>query len=234
MPIICNELFVFLLQKNEEADEISYDSENEEVHKISIDSERQMKLREGPVKFLEILRKCLECHDQMDAKYVEIDPENILTDFNLETDSGGIQLHHGEYSILYQQQDTYGNPVESIEDLYTAVEQAKPCFELFLQNLCNEAESTIQLEIATRKGRQRAEEKAKDDFSKRVVAGKTSSPYSWFYDINQTSIKCDETEQIQVVLELLQNNTSVHIVKVKNRLKNSTLTRYRDITFALS
>lgn len=83
---------------------------------------------------------------------------------------------------------------------------------------------SINVTFAPLKGKDRAQEKARDDYSKR-----TPDPgVSWLFEIVRGSILFSTSEQMVAALQVLQDDPSIHLVKAKNRFRNPALSGYRD------
>jgi tetratricopeptide (TPR) repeat protein len=195
-------------------------------------------LRHKTKEFFNMLHKYLYCREQMDAKYAEIDEYQTLAQLNVTIDSGGIEMGSDdplEYKQQYQQQSIAGEPVVTIEELYKAAEIAKPVYERIINELVdrisvcgdennNNNKEDVTIEFAALKGRERAVEKADDDYMKR----KPPAGLSWVYDIVRGSIEFATAEKAQTCIELMQQDPSILIVKAKNRFQKPSLTGYRD------
>jgi tetratricopeptide (TPR) repeat protein len=196
-------------------------------------------LRNETKEFFHMLHKYLYCREQMDAKYAEIDEYQNLAQLDVTIDSGGIEMGSDdplEYKQQYQQQSIAGEPVATFEELYKAAEIAKPVYERIINELvdrisvCGDDNNNknnkedVTIEFAALKGRERAVEKADDDYMKR----KPPAGLSWVYDIVRGSIQFATAEKVQTCIELMQQDPSIRIVKAKNRFQNPSLTGYRD------
>ncbi|KAL3932467.1 MAG: hypothetical protein SGBAC_010838 [Bacillariaceae sp.] len=209
-------------------------------------------LREETKQFLNTAQQYLNCRKQMDAKYAEIDPESTLANLDIKADSGGIELKDSHnpmsYKKEYQQQASDGSPVHKLTELYDAAQTAQQVYQGVIQQLVDKvmkahvdvadcsaekpddgATPGVKVQFAPLKGRERAQEKADDDYSNRVPGPGAS----WLYDIVRGSVKFSTTEQIAMCLKLIQADPTIHIVKAKNRFKNPTLTGYRDFNLCI-
>ena len=192
-------------------------------------------------KFLDNLFNFFKCRGKMDEMYRMLDPNRTLETFNLETDSNGIEIEnktHPRFKTEYQQRSIDGNPPETMSKLYEAARIAEPIFKeriIRIVDAANEALPGIQEDAVeakftrTLKGMKRAQEKADDDYSRRVPG----PSISWLYDIVRGSILCSEADALLKVLELIQKDPSIHIVKAKNRFRNPTLSGYRDFNLCI-
>lgn len=200
--------------------------------------------------FLQTLHKYLDCRRQMDAKYLEVDELETLANFELRIDSGGIELEHADhhqpqqdpdvknhgpsigFKPEYQQQSVHGRAVRNLNELYEAAEVAFPVYQKLIHSILDgvheadssESSNDINVTFAPLKGKDRAQEKARDDYSQR-----TPDPgVSWLFDIVRGSILFSSADQMIAALQVLQDHPSIHIVKAKNRFKNPGLSGYRD------
>lgn len=193
-------------------------------------------LRPETKKFLHTLHKYLDCRNQMDAKYQEIDEFETIAKFSLEADSGGIETSSEdplEFKEEYQQQTAEGNPVKTLNELYDAADVAFPIYQTMIKNIVDkvcqvcgvEDRDSIYLTFAPLKGRDRAKEKAEDDYAKR----NPDPGVSWLFDIVRGSVEFTSAEQIMTCLKLMKDDPSIHIVKAKNRFHTPSLSGYRDL-----
>mmetsp|Transcript_16084 Transcript_16084/g.39386 ORF Transcript_16084/g.39386 Transcript_16084/m.39386 type:complete len:725 (+) Transcript_16084:107-2281(+) len=184
--------------------------------------------------FLGHAAKFLDCRRQMNAKYCENNEFQQLARLYVQTDSGGIETDALECKRQYQQQGMTGTPVNSFEELYEAANIAEPVFKDAVMRLvdrarkvCGDSGETITVQFPRLKGRDRALQKANDDYMNR-----TPGPaVSWLYDILRTSIEFASADQIATFLELMQADGSIHIVKAKNRFAQPGVSGYRDLLF---
>jgi len=198
--------------------------------------------------FLGKLQSYLDCRAQMDAKYLEIDEFQLIKGRSIHNDSGGIccPIPHTEsermrqklYKAEYQQQSPQGTPVERLDDLYKAAELTSSLFQerttalvqRLLHNCGNDdsnEEVNRRIKFAKLKGRDRALQKAHDDYSNRSP----SPDVSWLYDISRCSIILDSAQEVLECIAILEQDPNFHIVKASNRFQKPTLTGYRDINF---
>ncbi|KAL3941946.1 MAG: hypothetical protein SGBAC_003774 [Bacillariaceae sp.] len=212
-------------------------------------------LRPETKTFLHTLGKYLDCRKQMDAKYMEVDELQIIANFAIKTDSNGIQSSNGGDDLFkpcYQQQTVDGTAVTTAKDLYQAAKIAQPIYQNVVTELVDKVceitgterqqidvefsalkkldpDSVVNIEFAPLKGKDRALEKATDDYSQRSPG----PGVSWLFDIVRGSIKFSSEQQIAKCLELMQADPAIHIVKAKNRFAKPTLTGYRDINMCI-
>lgn len=221
----------------------SFSALNVGDHKLAftldrLERETAMRVKDiGPSSsFLTTLRAYLDCRDQMDAKYTEVDELHTIAKLEMQENSNGIHVVDNEYKSEFQQQTVGGDPVKSADELYAAAAIAEPIYKDIIEGLVKqvqdflpEQKDDIYLEFAPLKGQERASEKANDDYSQRLP----ETGVSWLYDIVRGSICCGHSEQITKCLELIQEDPRIFIVKAKNRFQNPTLTGYRDVNLAI-
>ncbi|CAJ1932944.1 unnamed protein product [Cylindrotheca closterium] len=197
-------------------------------------SSRSSELRAETISFLDTLRGYLDCRQQMDAKYQEVDEDNRLANFKLKTDSGGIQLPDKEdqYKEVYQQQSVHGVAVKTIDELYAAAEVAQPIYEKTIKRLiskvcddCGTSLNKVGMRFADLKQQERALEKAEDDYGRR----RPGPAVSWLYDIVRGSVEFRSAKEIERFVHNLRKKKTIHIVKAKNRFERPSLTGYRDM-----
>lgn len=204
-----------------------------------MEQETAFRIKEmGPTsQFLKTLRSYLDCREQMDAKYNEVDELQTIAKLPVTEDSGGIQVCDNEFKAEFQQQTVDGDAVKNdVDELYAAAELAQPIYKAIIEEIVQkiwdsdpEGKDSIHVEFAALKGKKRAFEKAKDDYAHRVP----STDISWLYDIVRGSICCDKSEHITKCLNLIKDDPRIFIVKAKNRFQNPTLTGYRDMNLAI-
>ncbi|CAJ1967352.1 unnamed protein product [Cylindrotheca closterium] len=203
----------------------------------NLERETGFRIKElGPTSaFLKTLRAYLDCRDLMDAKYTEVDELHSIAKLELKEDSNGIQVVDNEYKSEFQQQTVDGDPVMYAEELYAAAAIVEPIYKEMIEGIVKqvkdflpEQKDDMYVEFAPLKGMDRATEKAKDDYGRRLPA----TGVSWLYDIVRGSISCGHSEQITKCLDLIMQDPRIFIVKAKNRFQNPTLTGYRDFNLA--
>jgi len=213
------------------------------------------KLRPETKTFLHTLSRYLDCRKKMDAKYLEVDELQVIANFPIEVDSNGIQASGGKEGLFkpfYQQQTVHSAAATTVKDLYEAAKIARPTYQnvvtALVDRVCEitdtdrqhievefapldkiDPDSVVDIEFAPLKGKERALEKATDDYSKRSPG----PGVSWLYDIVRGSIKFASEQQIAKCLELMHDDPAIHIVKAKNRFAKPTLTGYRDINMCI-
>ena len=96
-----------------------------------------------------------------------VDPSEKLRNLKVKPTSGGIQKYNGKFKTEYQQ--TYGKTkiVRNLDDLYDAAESTITALEKVLDNMTDEVNGldNESIEIADLKPRDRAYEKAKEEYS---------------------------------------------------------------------
>mmetsp|Transcript_38221 Transcript_38221/g.92488 ORF Transcript_38221/g.92488 Transcript_38221/m.92488 type:complete len:931 (-) Transcript_38221:16-2808(-) len=219
---------------------------------VQMTTKKALELRPETKQFLDICNQYMKCRELMDAKYQQVDEcqrianlEGIASN-QIRDDSAG-DNNNNQYKSEFQQQALDGTPAKSLADLYEAAEQVVPAFEAILTRIIKQVESSSKLQneeilegqqgssenikvtIAPLKGRNRAQEKAEDDYIDRIPG----SEATWLYDIVRASIEINSAEQLISCIEEIQKDTSITIVKAKNRFQNPTLTGYRDINICI-
>ena len=190
-------------------------------------------IRQETQEFLNTLHQYLQCRQVLDDLYETVDSDHTLAQVILSTDSNGIQTGGNErYKARYQQQSVQGKVVSNLNQLYHAATKAQSVFENLIQQMVQdigdtEDGDTIQLKMATLKSKERAMEKAKDDYSQRNPL----PSISWLHDIVRASVIFHSTDQIIACIHWLQDNSQIHIVKAKNRFATPDLTGYRDMNY---
>ena len=158
-----------------------------------VERETSFRMKEyGPTSpFLKTLRAYLDCRDQMDAKYTEVDELHTIAKLDVTEDSQGIHVVDNEYKAEFQQQTVDGEPVKNVDELYAAAEIAMPVYRSIIEDIVKqvsdflpEQKDEMYVEFAPLKGKERASEKAMDDYSRRLP----ETGVSWLYDIVRGSI----------------------------------------------
>ena len=116
-----------------------------------------------------------------------------------------------------------GQIVNGIEDLYMAASVGLEVFgEILLRDIApvlGGGKSGVvapAFKVAPLKQRDRAGEKARDDYSQR----KDKPGESWLYDIVRGMLECDTQDQICDVAMALRAHPRVQVVRLKNRFLN--------------
>jgi t-SNARE complex subunit (syntaxin) len=89
-------------------------------------------LRSENKEFLHTIHKYLDCREKMDAKYLQVDELQTIANFQLTTDSIGIEIDRDgpvEFKPEYQQRSVKAEPVKTLQELYAAPEIRKPIFQ---------------------------------------------------------------------------------------------------------
>ena len=81
---------------------------------------------------------------------------------------------------------------------------------------------SVEVQFPPLKGRERALQKADDDYIKQKPA--TAVP--WFYDVVRGSIQFSTIEQVEQSILQILDDPSIAIVKAKNRFQRPSLTGY--------
>ena len=141
-------------------------------------------------------------------------------------------------SVVLGEGDTANLFVSGLDQLYEVAAEAAKIFTTLLKSDLASVlvASSIFPDIARRihlaplKGRDRAAEKARDDYSSRA----DGPGEAWLYDIVRGSIECDTQDQIcAIVAALRELHPRVQIVRLKNRFKNPTPSGFRDVNMNL-
>lgn len=198
------------------------------------EASQKSKLRRETMRFLHTLHKYLDCRAKMDAKYLEVGELRAIAKYPMIPNLISAEGRNAslECKAEYQQQSIEGKPVQSLDELFDAAERATaPYHDTInriigvLSMLLGEEDNVASLDPARLKSRERAKEKAEDDYGKQ----KPSPGFAWLYDIVRGSIEFESATQLTAFLNLLRCDSSIHIVKSKNRFREPRLTGYRDI-----
>jgi len=132
-----------------------------------------------------------------------------------------ILLADDTYDNNMRQQSLSGAVVNFLEELYSCASRCKEYYDVILNILVVRAGIDLSLlSIAPMKGRERALEKTKDDYSKR----KPGPSVSWLFDVVRASVICDDEEQMVTFVEVLLKEQECEgirfeVVRLKNRFK---------------
>lgn len=177
--------------------------------------------------FFDRLQHFFEVRRKVEERADMVDPSEKLRNLKVKPTSGGIQKYNGKFKTEYQQ--TYGKTkiVRNLDDLYDAAESTITALEKVLDNMTDEVNGldNESIEIADLKPRDRAYEKAKEEYSDR----RPGPPESWLYDVVRASVLCKSYKQVVDVNKWLVKH--VHIVSVKNRFLEPAFNGYRDLLF---
>jgi tetratricopeptide (TPR) repeat protein len=178
-------------------------------------------------RFFERLNRFFELQGIAEDQVAALDPHAKIAGLKLKLHSKGIQEKDGTYKSAYRQQDTTGKPIRHLSDLYMAAGQALPEFKTLLSSLVDAVSGLgdDDWELATIKRRDRAAEKAHDEYSYR----QPGPPESWLYDILRASIECKTSKQMAEINKWLKEN--VHIVDGENHFTVPRYDGYRDIVY---
>jgi tetratricopeptide (TPR) repeat protein len=114
-----------------------------------------------------------------------------------------------------------GEPAASLDALYEVAKLANVQFEEIMRAACPDG---VTLKIAPLKGRDRAEDKARDEYK-----DMTAPCYSWLFDVVRGSVLCETEADIVSLYEALEANPDIEIARVKNRFDPPLFNGYRDI-----
>jgi tetratricopeptide (TPR) repeat protein len=181
-------------------------------------------------RFFERLGHFFELQGLSDQRAALVDPQGKIAGIKVKSHSKGIQEKDGTFKAGYRQQDLTGNPVKHLTDLYKAAEVALPEFKATLRALIDAVGGLEEsdLEIAEIKSRDRATEKAQEEYSYRIPG----PPESWLYDILRASVVCKTYKQMSEVNKWLKEN--IHIVEGENRFAMPQFDGYRDLLYYVS
>lgn len=181
-------------------------------------------------RFFERLGHFFELQGLSDQRAALVDPQGKIAGIKVKSHSKGIQEKDGTFKAGYRQQDLTGNPVKHLTDLYRAAEVALPEFKSTLRTLIDAIGGLDEndLEIAEIKSRDRATEKAQEEYSYRIPG----PPESWLYDVLRASIVCKTYKQMSEVNKWLKEN--IHIVDCENRFAMPQFDGYRDLLYYVS
>ena len=113
-----------------------------------------------------------------------------------------------------------GAVVQDIISLNEVGTAAIPVFKALLTDVLTAAGLPVDyLHMAPLKGAERAVEKARDDYDKRV----DGPGLSWLFDMVRGSVICEQPEEVERVIEHLVKRGCV--VRLKNRFATPTLRR---------
>ncbi|CAJ1945027.1 unnamed protein product [Cylindrotheca closterium] len=213
----------------------------DKAHYSSDDGSNVLVLRDETKLFLKTLEGYLYTRKAMDEKYLEVDALQELAKSDKISDGSdsGIFLlgkdGEKEFKPEYQQQTVESTtPVSNMEELYEVAKVTKEEFENIINHLCNQVRNDedcedekeeIRITFAELKDRDRAQEKAADDYSKR----NPGPSISWLFDIVRGCIEFTSNKQILKMVELIEGHPRIKIAQAKNRFATPTLTGYRDL-----
>ncbi|KAL3944605.1 MAG: hypothetical protein SGBAC_001317 [Bacillariaceae sp.] len=135
----------------------------------------------------------------------------------------------------YRQQSILGAPAKTLEEVYTAAIIVRPLFEETVNGIVDQvrkrtrAGSPITVVYAPLKDRQRALEKAQNEYHDKIPG----PDIAWISDIIRLSVIFETVEQIILCLEFIHDSDQIQIAKAKNRFKHPGLTGYRDFNIKL-
>eukprot|EP00934_Nitzschia_sp_Nitz4_P005456 Nitzschia sp. Nitz4//scaffold131_size63436//19464//21530//NITZ4_006270-RA/size63436-processed-gene-0.115-mRNA-1//-1//CDS//3329535253//5446//frame0 len=214
------------IAEDDMADGDYYDDEEEEEEEED-EEENSALLLVKQDKFLERLNHFMDVQRKIEERMQKIDANNDMAAIEVSDHSGGLLEDDGSYKVMYQQQDAEGEPARNLGEVYEAAYQIKQALRDLLDKMVDKVKGLdyVDAKIADLKPRDRANEKAREEYLTRVPG----PPESWLYDILRASVICKTRKQVAQVNKFL--NKKAHIVKVKNRFANPAYSGYRDILY---
>ena len=171
-----------------------------------------------------------EVRQALDAAWAKVEGTQCIEDGigafdRLKNDDG--KTYNGEYR---QFSPATGRPAQNVEELFAAATIARTIYSQVLAKAGSEAKIAADLVvIAPMKERERAQEKARDDYSDR-----TPGPAeAWLFDVVRGKIVCVTGDEVLAVWHALQAMSHVDVVRVKNRCKEPKFNGYRDFLINL-
>eukprot|EP00934_Nitzschia_sp_Nitz4_P003115 Nitzschia sp. Nitz4//scaffold12_size214221//99109//104274//NITZ4_001502-RA/size214221-processed-gene-0.158-mRNA-1//-1//CDS//3329535026//3105//frame0 len=180
--------------------------------------------------FFDRLQHFFEVRRKVEERAEIMDPSEKFRNLKVKLHSGGIKKKSGKFKKDYQQRSVRDKVVRNLDELYDVAEQASEEFKRTLYQMAAEVKgmSTNSIEIAALKPRDRAFEKAQEEYTDRVPG----PPESWLFDIVRGSVVCKSYKQMNDVNKWLGNNCQ--IVLSKNRFREPAFNGYRDLLFHIS
>ena len=180
--------------------------------------------------FFDRLQHFFEVRRKMEERADLMDPSNKFRGLRAKCHSDGIVEDDGYFKEAYQQRDLRNRVVRNLDDLYDAAEPAQKELERVLESMLMDVKGMDKdcMVIPPLKGRNRAYEKAKQEYSER----EPGPAESWLYDVVRASVFCKSYKQMADVNKWLGNNTL--IVSSKNRFAEPNFNGYRDLLFHVS
>jgi len=184
-------------------------------------------LRAKHKKFFERLNHFMDVQRKIQQRMEKIDPDGRMADIQVEDHSGGLFNKDGTCKVEYQQQDVEGEPARNLGEVYEAAYQIRQALRDLLDKMVDKVKGLdyIDAKIVELKPRDRANEKAREEYLTRVPG----PPESWLYDILRSSVTCKTMKQMESVAKFLSKKA--HIVQVKNRFAGPAYSGYRDILY---
>jgi tetratricopeptide (TPR) repeat protein len=229
-------LNVLNLETDDEGDAFGVNCGEEENGGIDVEELEGGDLSEGEeqpgmtakqIKFFERLGHFFDVHKVADERAALVDPAGKIANLKVKSHSKGIQERDGTYKSGYQQQDSNGQTIRHLSDLYVAAEAASPAFQKIISSLGADV-SGLDSVVAPLKPRARASEKAQEEYGYRIPG----PGEAWLYDILRASVTCKTFKQLADVNRWLKEN--VHIVEAENRFFTPQFDGYRDILYHIS
>lgn len=176
----------------------------------------------------------------IEALRARVVPEPRLLD-SIEVPAAGIvDPATGRHKLEHFQRRQDGKtPIKSTDELYAVAEQVRPLFDAMLREVANEVGNAV-VEVKLPPGlkkRDRAEDKARDDYSNRLCDGEdTSRPaVGWVFDIVRGMLVCESAAAVRAVVQRLVKDKRVRVVlKFKNRFKHPTPNGFCDMLVQLT
>ena len=169
------------------------------------------------------LQQFLECKRAIEQTWAGISSGQLERVPGVDT----VQLLDMSWNFALRQQNLQGSPVGSMDELYEVAEAANAIFEACMRRTTVAAGlPSACLHMAPLKGRERAAEKAKDDYNER----EPGHGERWLFDIVRGAVLCETEEQLSRMVAALQSSSSemIEIVRLKNRFANPTPAGFRD------
>jgi tetratricopeptide (TPR) repeat protein len=158
----------------------------------------------------------------IDAVYAANSAEGELE--AIEVEATGIQNDDKTFKPERRQLSLSGEPVQSLDELYAAADEAFEPLRQLLATVCEGVEG-VHFDVAPPKGRERAGKKARDSYGDR----NPGPAEAWLYDIARSSVYCERGTGLAAVLVALTQQPGVEVVKSKNRFKKPTPAGFRDV-----
>lgn len=124
----------------------------------------------------------------------------------------GIEAANGNYKAGCLQQCLGGGPVSSLDDLYTAAEAGQPTFVALLSDVATKVGPGVVVKLPPAghelKGRGRASDKARDDYSDR----NPGPGIGWLFDILRGALVCATDHDLKETLGVITADPRVKAV----------------------
>ncbi|KAL3938428.1 MAG: hypothetical protein SGBAC_006669 [Bacillariaceae sp.] len=199
----------------------------EEIDQIDV---TKIELQPEVVKYFATVHAYLRCFDELEAVYHQVDPTKKLANCDMP-----------DIRRPIQQLSLGGEPVKNLVQLYEVAEIFPPVFGAKVEDLLGKVAATSAdnaeesspcgvhfrlppVQYSKLKGKQRASEKARNEYSKQ----EPGPPESLLYDIVRGSVLFDSADQLLEFLEVVRGDESIEIIKSTNRFRSPTHSGYRD------